>query len=91
MRFEALATNYDGTLAGDGTVAPSAISALERVRANGRSLFLVTGRELEELEKIFPQWNIFDRVVAENGGLLYNSSTKQIKVLHTGPPQALVD
>jgi hydroxymethylpyrimidine pyrophosphatase-like HAD family hydrolase len=42
MRFLTLACDYDGTLASDGTVAPSTLGALERLRASGRRLILVT-------------------------------------------------
>ena len=36
MRYLALATDYDGTLATDGVVSTGAIAALERVVASGR-------------------------------------------------------
>jgi hydroxymethylpyrimidine pyrophosphatase-like HAD family hydrolase len=36
MRYFALATDYDGTLATDGVVSAGAIAALERVVASGR-------------------------------------------------------
>src|SRR5207253_4003528 len=49
MRYLALATDYDGTLAHDGRVDAPTLAALDRVRASGRRLFLVTGRELPEL------------------------------------------
>jgi HAD superfamily hydrolase (TIGR01484 family) len=71
MRFFAFATDYDGTLAHDGFVAPSTILALERLRASGRRTLLVTGRELRDLQRIFPRLDLFDRVVAENGAVLY--------------------
>ena len=46
MYFLALATDYDGTLAHDGRVDSPIIAALERFKATGRKLVLVTGREL---------------------------------------------
>ena len=49
MRYLALATDYDGTLAADGRVAGDTVAALERLRASGRKLILVTGRELDDL------------------------------------------
>ena len=69
MRYLALATDYDGTLAKDGQVDGSTLAALERFRDSGRRLILVTGRELDELLEVFPQIDLFDRVVAENGAL----------------------
>jgi hydroxymethylpyrimidine pyrophosphatase-like HAD family hydrolase len=91
MHFKALATDYDGTLALDGRVGHSTISALERLGASGRHLFMVTGRELEDLERIFPRWDLFESVIAENGGVLYHPTTRVMKVLHSGPPQNLID
>ncbi|HXN82157.1 MAG TPA: HAD family hydrolase [Myxococcales bacterium] len=71
MRFFAFATDYDGTLAHDGFVAPSTIAALGRLRASGRRTLLVTGRELRDLQRVFQRLDLFDRVVAENGAVLY--------------------
>jgi hydroxymethylpyrimidine pyrophosphatase-like HAD family hydrolase len=71
MRFKAIATDYDGTLAEDGKVRPEVLKALERARKSGRKLVLVTGRELEDLMRTFPHLEVFDQVVAENGALLY--------------------
>src|SRR5437667_155207 len=48
MRFLALAAVYDGTLAHHGRVDEATLAALQRVRASGRRLLLVTGRELRE-------------------------------------------
>jgi len=45
------------------------VDALERFRKSGRKLILVTGRELEDLESVFPRLELFDRVVAENGAV----------------------
>ena len=49
MRYLALATDYDGTLAHDSHVSEEAIAAIERLKESGRKLILVTGRELPEL------------------------------------------
>lgn len=75
MRFVALATDYDGTIAHHGEVAPETLEALRRVRESGRKLVLVTGRKLEDLLEAFPEAHVFDRIVAENGGLLYRTET----------------
>jgi HAD superfamily hydrolase (TIGR01484 family) len=53
MRYHVLATDYDGTLAKDEQVAPDMIESLKRLKASGRKLILVTGRELEDLQKVF--------------------------------------
>ena len=66
MRYLALASDYDGTRATDGHVNQETLAALERLR-NGRKLILVTGRELDDLLRVFEQIHLFDLVVAENG------------------------
>ncbi len=71
LRFKALATDYDGTLADDGKVSRDALDALRRARKAGRKLVLVTGRELEDLMRTFAEVDAFDVIVAENGALLY--------------------
>jgi hydroxymethylpyrimidine pyrophosphatase-like HAD family hydrolase len=86
MRYHALATDYDGTLANHGRVAPSTREALERLRGTGRKVILVTGREIEDLERVCPELGIFDLVVAENGGVLYAPSTRELRVLAEPPP-----
>jgi phosphoglycolate phosphatase (TIGR01487 family) len=87
MRFLALASDYDGTLASGGTVAEPTWEALRRLRASGRQLILVTGRELDDLRNICPNLELFDRVVAENGGILYRPATRDQQDLASPPPQ----
>src|SRR5438309_8971388 len=91
MRDLGLACDYDGTIAHHGKVNDETVKALERVRASGRKLLLVTGRELGDLIAVFPRLDVFDRVVAENGALLYRPATKEQKVRGEAPPDALVD
>ncbi|MDJ0648542.1 MAG: HAD-IIB family hydrolase [Xenococcaceae cyanobacterium MO_188.B19] len=70
MSYQALATDYDGTIATEGQVSETTITALKRWQQTGRKLLLVTGRRLESLYTVFPQANLFDCIVAENGALL---------------------
>jgi hydroxymethylpyrimidine pyrophosphatase-like HAD family hydrolase len=44
------------------------VAGLERLADSGRKLLLVTGRKLDDL-LFLPQVELFDQVVAENGGL----------------------
>jgi hydroxymethylpyrimidine pyrophosphatase-like HAD family hydrolase len=90
MRYQILATDYDGTLASNGRVAPPTLAALERLLASGRRLVLVTGRELPELSDIFPEIDLFEWVVAENGALLYQPATRKEKLLGEPPPGAFL-
>lgn len=85
MRYHVLATDYDGTLARDGRVDAATVESLRKLLATGRRLVMVTGRELPQLLDIFPEIDLFEWVVAENGGLLYRPSTKEEKPLAESP------
>jgi hydroxymethylpyrimidine pyrophosphatase-like HAD family hydrolase len=71
MRYLALATDFDGTLTSHGRMATATVAALERVRASGRRVLLVTGRRLEDLVKVQPRLGLFDGLVLENGAVLH--------------------
>jgi hydroxymethylpyrimidine pyrophosphatase-like HAD family hydrolase len=90
MRYLALAADYDGTLATDGRVDAETVAGLEQLIASGRKLILVTGRQLDELLEIFPQISLCERVVAENGALLYRPATREQKALGQPPPESFV-
>lgn len=90
MRYHALACDYDGTLARHGHVEDRIVAALEQVSQSGRRLLLVTGRQLTDLERAFPHLDLFDRVVAENGALLYRPETREETPLADTPPPGLV-
>jgi len=88
--YQVLATDYDGTLAHHGTVSAETRAAVGRLRAAGKKLVLVTGRELEELKDIFPDIGLCDLVVAENGALLYWPNTGRVSLLSEPPPEKFV-
>ena len=90
MRYLALACDYDGTLAEHGRVSEATVAALDRLRASGRKLLLVTGRNLDDLIRVVPQVQLFDRVVAENGGVLYDVATREVKPLADKPSDDFV-
>lgn len=86
MRFHALATDYDGTIAHNGKVDDATIAALERLKKSGRKLILVTGRELPDLLTVFDRMDLFQLAVMENGAMIYNPATKEKRVLAEPPP-----
>src|SRR5205085_2848559 len=90
MRYLALATDYDGTLAHHGTVSDDTWAAVQRLRDSGRKVLLVTGRELEDLQRVCPRLDLFDLVVAENGALLYRPATRELRPLAEPPPEELL-
>jgi HAD superfamily hydrolase (TIGR01484 family) len=90
MFFIAFAADYDGTLANNGVVDEATVAALERVRRSGRRSILVTGRQLEDLQQVFPRFDLFDRVIAENGAVLYRPADKKVELLAEPPPAAFI-
>lgn len=91
MRYLALTCDYDGTLAKHGAVTDETFAALERLRATGRKVVLVTGRVLGDLLAILPRPELFDRIVAENGAVLYRPIGREERVLAEAPPPWFVD
>jgi phosphoglycolate phosphatase (TIGR01487 family) len=81
MRFRAIASDYDGTLAQDGRVDHDTLAGLKRARQSGRKLILVTGRELPSLRSVFSSLDLFDWIVAENGALIHNPGTGDERLL----------
>jgi hydroxymethylpyrimidine pyrophosphatase-like HAD family hydrolase len=90
VQFLALAADYDGTLAEDGGVHQETVEALILLKNSGRKLILVTGRELPSLIEAFPQVDVFDRVVAENGAVLFDTVSEQEEVIGDPPSADLV-
>jgi len=84
------ATDYDGTLASHGVVDAATVAALERLKASGSRLLMVTGRELPDLRKVFDAVELFDAIVAENGALLWRPGAGE-ESLAPAAPAALVD
>jgi len=91
MRYLALCTDYDGTIAHHGRVDKPTIAALEDLRASGRKLVLVTGREMQDLQTVFDRLDLFEIVVAENGALLYWPATREERPLVEAPSERFVE
>jgi hypothetical protein len=66
------------------------LAALERAREVGVRLILVTGRTFFELVRVCERLDLFDAVVAENGGVLYFPAEGRINNLAPAPPSALL-
>ncbi len=81
MRYLALVTDFDGTIAIDGNMADAAVTAIERLRMSGRRAILVTGRRPDNLLAILPHVHLFDYVVAENGAVVYEPRTRRETLL----------
>lgn len=90
MYYLALAADYDGTIAEHGKVSDATVQALRTFKQTGRRLVLVTGRELTDLRHAFPEVALFDRVVGENGAVIYDPVTSEERAIAPKPPPAPV-
>ena len=90
MHYLILATDYDGTLAKNGEVSEATLDALKRLQKTGRKLILVTGRQLEDICDVFPEVDLFDCVVAENGAVIYFPTTREELLLGSLPPEKFI-
>lgn len=86
----ALACDFDGTLASEDRIGPAARAALEAARGAGLRLILVTGRTLFELARVCDCLELFDAVVAENGGVLYLPGAAMLADQGPPPPARLL-
>lgn len=91
MRYLALATDYDGTIAHDGVVDDATVAALVRAKESGLRLMMVTGRELPDLFNTFEHWKLFEMIVAENGALLFDPTTGESTPIAPSPPPEMID
>jgi HAD superfamily hydrolase (TIGR01484 family) len=91
MKYLALATDYDGTIAHHGSVDSATVESLQKLKDSGRKLLLVTGREIPDLHSVFSEVAIFDLIVAENGALLYWPDSKRELPIAPPPPPEFAD
>jgi hydroxymethylpyrimidine pyrophosphatase-like HAD family hydrolase len=91
MKWRAFATDFDGTIATDGTVDQTTMEALRRVRAAGLLTLLVTGRQMEDFEAAPEILTLFDLIVAENGGLVHSPATRESVIVGHPPPPEFVE
>lgn len=89
MRYLALITDYDGTLSTAGNVSDATATAVQRLQASGRHVILATGRRLDDLLTFCPFIEAFSYVVAENGALAYEPSSRETTLLAEPAPAIL--
>src|ERR1044071_7113499 len=90
MRYHVLAADYDEAPGPAGRIAATTWSAWRRVCDSGRKFVLVTGRELEDVLALIREPELFARIVAENGAVLYRPASKEIRMLAEPPPPSFV-
>ncbi len=90
MKLTVLAIDYDGTIAVDGAMSPEVRAALERARAGGLTVVVVTGRILGELRRVAGDLSFADAVVAENGAVVAFPRSGRSTALHIPPAPELL-
>jgi hypothetical protein len=86
-----IATDFDGTISEEDQLAPEAGRALRRWRESRRVAVLVSGRPFEFLRDLQEREQAFDLIVAENGAVLYNPHTDEMRLPFGQVPGELVD
>ena len=87
MKLGAIAVDYDGTIAIEGTFDPSVRDAIGMARQQGIAVILVTGRRLSDLRRVAGDLACFDAVVGENGAVLeFPASGRHVTIAHAPPP-----
>jgi hydroxymethylpyrimidine pyrophosphatase-like HAD family hydrolase len=84
--FKAIASDYDSTLAHNGRVTSDTLNVLQRARAAGLKLILITGRTLKDLLGVFSALHFFDAVVIENGAVMFDPVRSREEPLCPAPP-----
>ena len=88
MKLGAIAVDYDGTIATNGTMPEEVRAAIGVARDAGIAVVLATGRRLDDLKKVAGDLGCFDVVVAENGAVLdFPSHGRHVVLGH--PPSPL--
>lgn len=88
MPYNVLAADGDGTLLTKKKLEPSVAKALDRFRASGGNVILVTTERAEEIHGLADLAH-FDLVVGENGALIFNPATRHERLLCEPPSERL--
>ena len=80
MHISVIASDFDGTVSRGDQLDPEAGRALRRWREAGRIAVLVSGRSFEFLRDLQEREQAFDLIVAENGAVLYNPHTDEMRL-----------
>lgn len=80
MHISVIATDFDGTVSQGDQLAPEIGRTLRRWRETGRFTVLVSGRSFEFLHGLQEREQAYDLIVAENGAVLYNPVTDEMRL-----------
>lgn len=71
MKLSVLALDYDGTITRGHRLDASVRDAIAEARRRGVKIMLVTGRTLNDLQRVAGEPTFVDGVVAENGAIVH--------------------
>ena len=71
MKLSVIALDYDGTVARADVLDPSVREAIAAARTRGIVVLLVTGRILDDLQRVAGDLHFVDAVIAENGAVIH--------------------
>lgn len=91
MHISVIATDFDGTISEGDQLAPETGRVLRRWRETGQFTVLVSGRPFEFLRDLQEREQAFDLIVAENGAVLYNPHTDEMRLPFGEVPDDLLD
>jgi hydroxymethylpyrimidine pyrophosphatase-like HAD family hydrolase len=91
MHISVIATDFDGTVSEGDQLAPEAGRMLRRWREQGGIAVLVSGRPFEFLQDLQEREQAFDLIVAENGAVVYNPFSDEMRLPFGQVPDVLVD
>jgi len=91
MHISVIATDFDGTISQGDQLAPEAGRVLRRWREEGQFTVLVSGRPFEFLHDLQEREQAFDLIVAENGAVLYDPRTDEMRLPFGEVPEDLLD
>lgn len=91
MKLAAVAIDYDGTIAVNGTFAPGVRDAIAQLRLHGIAVVMVTGRRLDDLKRVAGNLGCFSAIVAENGAVLFFPENGRQAIIGHAPSPRLIE
>ena len=91
MHILMIATDFDGTISQGDQLDPQVGRVLRHWRETGRFTVLVSGRSFEFLRDLQEREQAFDLIVAENGAVLYDPHTDEMRLPFGEMPNDLLD
>ena len=90
MKVQAVALDYDGTIAQNDTLDIDVRRAIAELRAQDIAVLLVTGRRIDDLQRVAGDLHFVDAVIAENGAVISFPESEYERNLGQAPPPVLL-